>query len=328
MIMGSGKFVPKDWDNFRTTHVKVDNHTKSAAQTFSKTAKSEFDPKNIVSRLSCETKEKPQVTPIIIALDVTGSMGKIPEALIKGGLGTLMAQILARESIPNPHIMFMAVGDVNCDQSPLQVTQFEADIRIAAQLKDLFLEGGGGGNGSESYPLAWHFAATKTELDCLKNRKEKGILFTIGDDNAPQKISGKHITQFTGQLHAQDSSTVNILQYTQSMYDVFHLGIKESEIFTQAVENGWKNLLGERAIVVHDYTKVAEVIVSTIDMLCQQRTKKVAESTQMTHLWNSTAPPSYDQLVNDGSIVNNAVNAVSMDLSRDTSNSSSSSKPV
>jgi hypothetical protein len=262
--MGGGRFNPTDWDQFKTVHSVAG---KSPTQNFSSRAVADFDPATIVRRQSCETADKPQVTPVIIALDVTGSMGEIPNALIQGGLGTLMEQILARGSIPNPHVMFMAVGDVTCDGSPLQVTQFEADIRIADQLKKLYLEGGGGGNGSESYPIAWHFAATKTDLDCFKNRGEKGILFTIGDDNAPRGLSAAAIHRFMGVKPERDLSTAEILAQTQMMYEVFHLNLTQSSTCTRDVLANWNALLGERSMLVNDYTKLAEIIVSTIDLL-------------------------------------------------------------
>ncbi|MDB6096666.1 MAG: hypothetical protein JWM09_944 [Francisellaceae bacterium] len=186
-----------------------------------------------------------------------------------------MEEILKRDSIPNPHVMFMAVGEVNCDKSPLQVTQFEADIRIAEQLKNLYLEGGGGGNDSESYPLAWYFAAAKTALDCYKNRGEKEILFTIGDDNAPAELKGVHLKKFLNIPEARDISTKNILDKVQTYYEVFHLGIKESFTYTTQVKQGWQALLGERLIEVADYTKIPELIVSTIDCLRGNKAKPI-----------------------------------------------------
>ena len=47
-----------------------------------RTMDSKMDPKNVV-RECCETDEHPDTLPIIIGLDVTGSMGHVPEALIK-----------------------------------------------------------------------------------------------------------------------------------------------------------------------------------------------------------------------------------------------------
>jgi hypothetical protein len=277
--MGAGSFTSNDWDNFKKDYA-ID--TKSRAETFSSTAKEKFNPKKVKYRESCETKDKSVVTPIIIALDVTGSMGKIPELLIKGGLGSLMKNILSCSSIPNPHVMFMAIGDVNYDKSPLQVTEFEADIRIATQLKDLFLEGGGGPNKSESYPLAWHFAATRTKLDSFIKRQEKGILFTIGDEYAPEEIKSVHLEYFLGEEKAQDLKTGDILAEVKRSYDVFHLGIKQSSAYTDDVQKSWQNLLGQRLIPVNDYTQVDSVIVNTIEMVLEER--KIFKESIRQHL--------------------------------------------
>ena len=222
--MGTGSFTNHDWDTFEETYqVK----SRSTSEIFGKVAKPEFNPVNFGVRESCENIDKPNVTPIIIALDVTGSMHMIPADLIQGRLAGLMAKIMAQASIPNPHVMFMAVGDVVYDKSPLQVTQYEADIRIAEQLKDFWLEGGGGCNNSESYSLAWHFAATRTKLDSFIKRGEKGIIFTLGDEYAPANIEGRHLQKFLGDAQAQTLTTADILANAQKSYDVFHLGITQ-----------------------------------------------------------------------------------------------------
>jgi hypothetical protein len=285
--MGFGSFTPAAWDSFQEEHEIA---TTSIENTFGQILRSDFNPKNISLRESCETKDKPNVTPIIIALDVTGSMGKIPAALIRGGLGNLMKNILERASIPNPHVMFMAVGDVNYDRFPLQVTQFEADIRIAEQLKDLYLEGGGGPNNSESYPLAWYFAATKTKLHSFTERQEKGILFTIGDEYAPDKISAAHLRRFMGDEQAQDMLTTDILAKAQEKYDVFHLGILEHRrTYTADVESSWRKLLGQRLVSVEDYRKIDEVIVSTIDTLLAERNRIKEIASVRQHLASRVA---------------------------------------
>jgi hypothetical protein len=266
--MGTGSFTHHDWDNFETTfQVK----STPLSEVFGKVAKPEFNPVNFGFRESCETAEKPIVTPIIVALDVTGSMQMIPADLIRGRLASLMEKIMAERSIPNPHIMFMAVGDVVYDKSPLQVTQFEADIRIAEQLKDFWLEGKGGPNNSESYSLAWHFAATRTKLDSFTNRGEKGIIFTLGDEYAPTEIEGRHLQKFLGGEQTETLTTVQILANAQKSYDVFHLGIAQGNAWNNNVKAKWQDLLGQRLIEVDNYQNVDQIIVSTIVNLLAER---------------------------------------------------------
>ena len=55
------------------------------------------------------------------------------------------------EEVSDVQFMIMGIGDLYCDEAPIQASQFESDIRIAEQLDKIYFEGGGGGNGYESY---------------------------------------------------------------------------------------------------------------------------------------------------------------------------------
>ena len=56
-----------------------------------------------------------------------------------------------------------------CDSAPLQVGQFESsDELLDKWLTNIYFEAGGGGNGGESYALAWYFAALKTATDSME----------------------------------------------------------------------------------------------------------------------------------------------------------------
>jgi hypothetical protein len=68
---------------------------------------------------------------VILASDVTGSMGMAAEVILRHGLNKVQTHILYTRPITDPHVMVMAVGDTTCDVAGLQVTHFEADIRIA-----------------------------------------------------------------------------------------------------------------------------------------------------------------------------------------------------
>ena len=66
---------------------------------------------------------------------------------------------IIQSGIKDPQVLFLAIGDHECDTSPLQVGQFESsDELLEHWLTHVWLEGGGGGNRGESYALAWHFA--------------------------------------------------------------------------------------------------------------------------------------------------------------------------
>ena len=139
--MGYARWSHDDW-----SHYVRGNLRKSIDEIFSQRLDPDLDPSKISYRESRDSEENPLSTPIIVAVDQTGSMGFLAESLIREGLGTLVESIYARVPVTDPHVMCMAFGDAWTDTAPLQVTQFEADIRIAEQLSKFYIEANGGGN--------------------------------------------------------------------------------------------------------------------------------------------------------------------------------------
>lgn len=114
-------------------------------------------------RESRDSNEHPKTTPIIIALDVTGSMRRTPHEMIKDNFPKLM-DALMQLGVKDPQLLFMAVGDHEYDRYPIQVGQFESDTeKIVNSLEEFVLEGGG--NSGESYLLAHIIAGYHTETD-------------------------------------------------------------------------------------------------------------------------------------------------------------------
>src|SRR5258708_62594 len=128
--MGYGTFDPKTYAAFADT-----TRGKTTEQVYtSRHLDSTLDPKGVKIRESRDSADNPQSTPLIVAIDVTGSMGILADVLARKGLGTLFNEIIDHKPITDPHVMFMAVGDAIYDKAPLQVSQFEADNRIVEQL--------------------------------------------------------------------------------------------------------------------------------------------------------------------------------------------------
>lgn len=278
--MGHGTWKSNDWDKYTTTHTRG----KSTREIFNASSiKKEFDPKNIALRESRDSVDNPHSTPIILALDVTGSMGMIAAHLAREGLGKLVGDILDRKPLPDPQIMVMGVGDAGFDRAPLQATQFEADIRIAEQLKDIYLEGGGGNNQHESYNLPWYFAATKTDIDCVKQGR-KGILFTFGDEKCPDTLRADHIRNVLGDSVPKDIPTKELLELVSQKFDVFHVVIDQGNYAQRdrkGVYDSWEKVLPrERIITITDYTKMPEVLVSALEVHAGKDPQAVIDSWQ------------------------------------------------
>lgn len=239
--------------------------TKSAREIFTQRNISKaMNPHGVTVRESRDSADHPNSVAIILALDVTGSMGSIPHHLVKEGLPTIMGRII-QSGTPDPQLLFLAVGDHECDSCPLQVGQFESsDELLDKWLTDVYLEGGGGGNAGESYLLAWYFAGFHTSTDCLEKRRQKGFLFTIGDEPTLPEIPANSLAKLMGGQQ-QSWSAAELLDRARNHYHVFHLHIRETGSGSrQEVMDGWKQLMGDHLIILPQHEEVSRVIPEII----------------------------------------------------------------
>ena len=212
-------------------------------------------------------------------------MGVLAEVIIKQGLGTIMKAIYDRRPVTDPHILCMALGDAFTDSAPLQVTQFEASVEpLTNQVRKLYLEGNGGGNGGESYALAWLFAATKTKCDAFK-RGRKGFLFTIGDEAPHRAVTRDQAQRFAGVSVETDLDARALLDSLKDDWHVFHLVVETSSTKEQNAVKKWRELLGERAITVSDIERLPEVIVSLVQAVAGTSPEEIVEG------WEEPARP-------------------------------------
>ncbi len=270
--MGHGKFTSMDWSKYTSSRGFTAHSTASDMYKASSVDK-RLEPLGVKYRESCDSAEHPNSTPIILGLDVTGSMGSVLEIVAKK-LNTLILEIYDRKPVTDPQVMVMAFGDVECDFHPLQVTQFESDIRVAEQLGLVYFERGGGGNGGESYTLPWYFASRHTKTDCYENHGKKGFLFTIGDEPYLDILRPDAIQRFIGDHIERALTAEELLSEVSRMYEVYHLIVKPvCNASTQ-----WAALLGERAISVQDVSMIPEIIVSILEVSSGKDVKEVISS--------------------------------------------------
>jgi hypothetical protein len=256
-----------------------------------------LNPFGVGIRESRDSEDNPESNAIILALDVTGSMGMVVETLARQGLETVCNEFLKRKPLLYPHFMFQAIGDVRHDSTPFQVSQFEADDRMIKQLTKIYIEGGGGGNDSESYDMSWYFAGAHTSIDCWEKRQRKGYLFTIGDELTPHGLTKEHIKKFLGEDIESDLSGKQCLALAEKMYHVFHVIIAEGRYPSihgiDVVRQSWTDLLGQRAVVLKDHTKLAELVISMIQMNEGEDKDKVIDS------WDGSTSLVIKDAVND-----------------------------
>jgi len=265
--MGNTTYNPSDWAAYSRSTA-----TKTASQVFrASTVSDELDAKKIIRRESRDSSANPNSTAVIIALDQTGSMNTVLQDIVRKDLGVAFQEIHDRKPISDPHIMLMTFDDANViDEGCLQVTQFEADTTtITAQIDKMHLTNCGGGNASESYHLPLYFAATRTSIDCFEKRGNKGYLFTIGDEETPPSLTREQIKTVLGEDVEADFSYDDCLRMAERTYHVFHVMVAEGSHMRYSgdrVKSKWTKVLGERAILLEDHTKLGEVIVSAIQI--------------------------------------------------------------
>ena len=225
-----------------------------------------LDPFGVPVRESRDSGEHPQSVAIAVLFDVTGSMRGVPRAL-QAKLPQLLGLLLRKGYVAHPQIMFGAIGDATCDRAPLQVGQFESDNRMDDDLSRILLEGGGGGQKTESYELALYFMARHTAADCYERRGRRGYLFIIGDEMAYPRVKPAEVREVIGDgLQAQVPLTALMAEVTAKWDTYYILPAGASYVGDAQVLGFWRDLLGQNVIELADTGAVCEIIALTVGL--------------------------------------------------------------
>ena len=143
--------------------------------------------------------------------------------MLQTKLPSLLGLLLRKGYVAHPQILFGAIGDATCDRAPLQIGQFESDNRMDEDLGRILLEGGGGGQQTESYELAMYFMARHTSIDCFDKRGRRGYLFIIGDEMPYRRVKQNEVRRIIGDDLAEDISTEAIVAELKRRYHVYYI---------------------------------------------------------------------------------------------------------
>lgn len=252
--MGGGSWTSASYDAYTKTTRGMGSVTYATSNLNTqevykaRTLDKELNPKNVM-RECCDTEEHPHTLPVILALDVTGSMGMAATEVAKK-LGVIMGDLYDDKDIPDVEFCVMAIGDLYCDWAPIQISQFESDIRIAEQLDKVWFEGGGGGNKWESYTAAWYMGVNHCKLDCWK-RGKRGIIITLGDEQLNPYLQAQMLAKYVGDENQEDIETSILYAEASEKYEIHHISVNDrhSSYFRNnrenRVDNSWKGLLGQ-----------------------------------------------------------------------------------
>jgi len=225
-----------------------------------------LDPFDIGRRESRDSDEHPQSLAIAVLFDVTGSMGAVPRALQKK-LPRLLGLLQDNRYVTDPQLMFGAIGDATCDRAPLQIGQFESDNRMDGDLARILLEGGGGGQKTESYELAMYFMARHTSTDCFEKRGQRGYLFIIGDEMPYAYVKPREVSSWVGDELPQPIALRNIIAHLTRRWDTYYI-LPEGASYAgdRQVLGTWRALLGQNVIELSDLSTVCETIALTVGL--------------------------------------------------------------
>ncbi len=204
-----------------------------------------------------ESLETNSPFPLVIVSDQTGSMGKWP-AVMFSKLPYLDHEVRTEYLGEDAEICFGAIGDAHCsgedeEDYPLQMRPFSKGAKHKKSFDELVIEGGGGGQTTETYELAALYLARNVHMPNALNP----IVIFIGDEMPYDSVS-KNMAKSIARVTLESAmSTKDIfaelkekfsVYFIQKPYDaesIERLGSTSKKIYAK-----WKTLVGEDHIAL------------------------------------------------------------------------------
>lgn len=165
------------------------------------------------------SEQHPYPTPLALFMDVTSSRGPDSLALYQA-VPAFLGSLKSLDLVTSPQIAWIGVGDAKSDVAGLQFSPFESDARIDQWLKELWLEGGGGGTGEESYELAAYAAGHCIDY-CTEAQNRKGYAFIFGDEAPYPVVSAYEARSILGVDLQADVPTEEAFLRLRQLFHVF-----------------------------------------------------------------------------------------------------------
>lgn len=255
--MGYGSYSAADWSKLKASRNL--SQGRSVEEVFvNRACNPKYDPRYIGTRECFDSEDHPNSTPIVVGLDVTGSMGYLAVEVATKALNELIMKLYSTNAIEDPALMCAAYGDFH-DQYPLQVTQFESDIRIAEQLLELYFENRGSGDVTPT--LLWHFLAEHTNIDAVNKRNRKGFVFTIGDGAEIRKNNVSETVERVIGDKTDAKTPEAVLKKAQQKFNLYHIMIGGGNPYNKQLMNGHAMTI-ERT----DVNLIPQIIISTVQL--------------------------------------------------------------
>lgn len=243
--MGSGSWTTASYSAYASSSGKLYSTTtgRVTGQVFHQSyIDPSLDPKKFMIRECVDSDEHPNTVPIILGLDVTGSMGSACKETAEA-LNVIMTNLYKKYK--DIEFCVMGIGDLAYDEAPIQMSQFESDVRIAEAVDKIYMEHGGGGNSYESYTAAWYMGLKRTKLDRIEKQGRKGIIITMGDEPLNPYLPVQELNEAANCTEQADIETDKLYEEASKKFDIYHIAIDDRSSCYASYKNEIKNSFGE-----------------------------------------------------------------------------------
>lgn len=149
------------------------------------------------------------------------------------------------------------VGDAYSDKWPIQVTKPERGDALIAEIEKTLPEGGGGGQGMESYELMAYYMVKRVKLD---DENARPYLFILGDEGIYPEVDQRHIERHIGDRVEAGIKSETIFRQLCQKFNVFrlHREYYASHGEDEQIVKQWKGMIGNER--VQRLTKPKEIV--------------------------------------------------------------------
>ena len=250
-------FDPGPWKghDFKSARNQYDVHV---GRSYQDAVSKSIDPSGLVpDSIATDCK-----APLVVACDVTGSMGESPATIFSK---CPYLDIESKEYLGDDfEISFAAIGDAYTDDYPLQVRSFARGTELKKKLKELVVEGGGGGQSRESYELAALYYARHVSMPKAINP----IFIFISDEGLYDFVDKQQAKQWTHTTLSKRMSFEQVFAALKRKFAVYAIrqpyqktGKDSMSEADKRIHKQWASVVGEDHMAfLPDAARIVDVI--------------------------------------------------------------------
>lgn len=196
--------------------------------------------------------------PIIIALDVTGSNIDFAK-LVYDKFPMFYGELEKKGYLEDFDISMCAIGDAYCDDYPIQVGDFAKGLEIDSIIEKMVLEGGGGGQVTESYELMAHYLLHNTEFES----NAKPLLFFIADEMPYDKVNKLQASEIGVPIEKEYNPFPELnKKFGDNVYCMLN---KYNGIFRNEITDAWKKRMPTQHVIrIPEEKAIVDLILGVI----------------------------------------------------------------